>query len=32
MKGWRMYLRHTIGNKDGKVDRYWCLVRRVRVW
>jgi len=26
-----MYLRHTIRNKDGKVHRYWCLVRSVRV-
>jgi hypothetical protein len=26
-----MYLRHTIRKKDGKVDRYWCLVRSVRV-
>ena len=28
---WRMYLRHTIRKKDGKVHRYWCLVRSVRV-
>jgi len=27
----RMYLRHTIRKKDGKVHRYWCLVRSVRV-
>src|SRR5271157_1469007 len=26
-----MYLRHTIRRKDGKVHRYWCLVRSVRV-
>jgi hypothetical protein len=26
-----MYLRHTIRKKDGKVHRYWCLVRNVRV-
>lgn len=26
-----MYLRHTIRRKDGKVDRYWRLVRSVRV-
>src|SRR5215467_7237642 len=26
-----MYLRHTIRKKDGKVLRYWCLVRSVRV-
>jgi hypothetical protein len=26
-----MYLRHTIRKKDGKVQRYWCLVRSVRV-
>jgi hypothetical protein len=26
-----MYLRHTIRKKDGKVHRYWCLVRGVRV-
>src|SRR5260221_10482858 len=26
-----MYLRHTIRKKDGKVRRYWCLVRSVRV-
>ena len=26
-----MYLRHTIRKKDGKVDRYPTLVRRVRV-
>src|SRR6201995_3382362 len=26
-----MYLRHTIRRKDGKVHRYWCLVRGVRV-
>ena len=26
-----MYLRHTICKKDGKVHRYWCLVRSVRV-
>jgi len=26
-----MYLRHTIRKKDGKVHRYWCLVRSVRV-
>jgi transposase len=26
-----MYLRHTIRTKDGKVHRYWCLVRSVRV-
>jgi hypothetical protein len=25
-----MYLRHTIRRKDGKVHRYWCLVRSVR--
>jgi hypothetical protein len=24
-------LRHTIRKKDGKVHRYWCLVRSVRV-
>jgi hypothetical protein len=24
-------LRHTIRRKDGKVHRYWCLVRSVRV-
>jgi transposase len=26
-----MYLRHTLRKKDGKVHRYWCLVRSVRV-
>jgi len=26
-----MYLRHMIRKKDGKVHRYWCLVRSVRV-
>jgi transposase len=26
-----MYLRHTIRKKDGKIHRYWCLVRSVRV-
>jgi hypothetical protein len=26
-----MYLRHTIRRRDGKVHRYWCLVRSVRV-
>ncbi len=26
-----MYLRHTIRKKGGKVHRYWCLVRSVRV-
>jgi transposase len=26
-----MYLRHTIRKKDGKLHRYWCLVRSVRV-
>src|SRR6266566_6948758 len=26
-----MYLRHTTIRKDGKVHRYWRLVRRVRV-
>ncbi len=26
-----MYLRHTIRRKDGKVHRYWWLVRSVRV-
>ena len=26
-----MYLRHTIRRKDGKVHRYWRLVRGVRV-
>jgi transposase len=26
-----MYLRHTIRRKDGKVHRYWRLVRSVRV-
>src|ERR1700693_3828027 len=26
-----MYLRHTIRKKDGKVHRYWRLVRIVRV-
>ena len=26
-----MYLRHTICKKDGKVHRYWCLVRSVRI-
>ena len=26
-----MYLRHTIRKKDGKVHRYWCLVRSLRV-
>src|SRR5262249_55296668 len=26
-----MDLRHTIRKKDGKVHRYWCLVRSVRV-
>jgi transposase len=26
-----MYLRHAIRKKDGKVHRYWCLVRSVRV-
>ena len=26
-----MYLRHTIRKKDGKVHRYWTLVRSVRV-
>jgi transposase len=26
-----MYLRHTIRKKDGKVHRYWSLVRSVRV-
>src|SRR5215468_8984865 len=25
-----MYLRHTIRRKDGKVHRYWRLVRSVR--
>ena len=27
----RMYLRHTTRKKDGKVHRYWTLVRSVRV-
>jgi len=27
----RMYLRHTVRRKDGKVHRYWTLVRSVRV-
>jgi len=26
-----MYLRHTTRRKNGKVHRYWCLVRSVRV-
>jgi len=26
-----MYLRHTIRKKNGKVHRYWRLVRSVRV-
>jgi transposase len=26
-----MYLRHAIRKKDGKLHRYWCLVRSVRV-
>jgi transposase len=26
-----MYLRHVIRKKNGKVHRYWCLVRSVRV-
>jgi hypothetical protein len=26
-----MYLRHAIRTKDGKLHRYWCLVRSVRV-
>src|SRR6516225_3837538 len=26
-----MFLRHMIRKKDGKVHRYWCLVRSVRV-
>src|SRR5260370_17214902 len=26
-----MYLRHAIRKKGGKVHRYWCLVRSVRV-
>jgi len=26
-----MYLRHTVRRKDGKVHRYWTLVRSVRV-
>jgi transposase len=26
-----MYLRYAIRKKDGKVHRYWCLVRSVRV-
>src|SRR6202049_4366540 len=26
-----MYLRHTIRKKDGKVHRYWRLVRSVRI-
>jgi len=26
-----MYLRHTIRKKDGKVHRYWCVVRSVRL-
>jgi transposase len=26
-----MYLRHAIRRKDGKVHRYWCLVRSIRV-
>ena len=26
-----MYLRHTIRRKDGKVHRYWRLVRSVHV-
>ena len=26
-----MYLRHMIRKKDGKVHRYWWLVRSVRV-
>ena len=26
-----MYLRHTIRKKDGKVHRYWRVVRSVRV-
>src|SRR6202163_4493227 len=28
---WRMYLRYAIRKKDGKVHRYWRLVRGVRV-
>jgi hypothetical protein len=27
----RMYLRHTTRKKDGKVHRYWRLVRSIRV-
>ena len=26
-----MFLRYTTRKKDGKVHRYWCLVRSVRV-
>jgi transposase len=26
-----MYLRHVIRKKDGKVHRYWCVVRSVRI-
>ena len=26
-----MYLRYTIRKKDGKVHRYWSLVRSVRL-
>jgi hypothetical protein len=26
-----MYLRHVLRKKDGKVHRYWCLMRSVRV-
>jgi transposase len=26
-----MYLRHTTRKKNGKVHRYWCLVRSVRI-
>ena len=26
-----MYLRHTIRKKDGKLHRYWRLVRSVRI-
>ena len=26
-----MYLRYTTRRKDGKVHRYWCLVRSVRI-
>src|SRR5580658_6294261 len=26
-----MYLRYMVRKKDGKVHRYWCLVRSVRV-